>query len=164
MGDKCVFCTICSERYQAEDIILATNCGHAFHEECLQRWREESTTCPICRKKDVQCFQLYLDFEDSSSNDQSQGQTSAISPSDSASNSSRNTNNNNNNNNSVANGNKPDEGGSDGANREFENLLYETGIYRDEVDYLNQRISALMTLNSDLEALLLLHSEESESD
>ncbi|XP_068159180.1 E3 ubiquitin-protein ligase RNF128 [Drosophila tropicalis] len=163
MGDKCAFCTICSERYQAEDIIHATTCGHAFHEECLKRWREESTTCPICRRQVAQYFQLYLDFDDFSSPDQSQGQTSAISPSDSSSNSNRNTTNNNSSS-SACNGNKPDEGGSDGANREFENLLYETGIYREELDYLNQRISTLMSINSDLEHILRLQSEESESE
>jgi hypothetical protein len=25
------------------------HCGHLFHYECVERWIEESHTCPICR-------------------------------------------------------------------------------------------------------------------
>jgi len=37
--------------------------------------------------------------------------------------------------------------------REYENLLYETGVYREEIEYLNQRIGALTVLNAELSKL-----------
>lgn len=45
-------CAICYETYkQADSIIEAPGCGHAFHEGCLLAWLEKSLTCPFCKSK-----------------------------------------------------------------------------------------------------------------
>ncbi|XP_039497474.1 E3 ubiquitin-protein ligase RLIM [Drosophila santomea] len=155
MSHNNVICTICSERYRTSDNIHAGRCGHAFHEECLDRWRKQSRTCPICRCQDAVYFQLYLDFEESpesasarggsgGGHNRSQGQ-SACSRSSSSSSSSGSSNNNINNNNSSI-------SSSDymGIMREYENLLYETGLFQEEIKYLNQRIEALTVGNPEL--------------
>jgi hypothetical protein len=28
-------------------------CGHIFHNECIERWNEKNILCPICRKKNI---------------------------------------------------------------------------------------------------------------
>lgn len=30
--------------------VVALNCGHALHEECIRRWLERSAHCPLCRE------------------------------------------------------------------------------------------------------------------
>ncbi|XP_077998656.1 E3 ubiquitin-protein ligase TRAIP-like [Glandiceps talaboti] len=58
------YCSICSDLYETDSNISATTCGHVFHENCLQRWTNQSKTCPQCR---ADCFQrnivrrLYLE-------------------------------------------------------------------------------------------------------
>ena len=43
-------CTICMDAYRRDDLLaLSLMCGHNFHMTCLQRWREESLACPLCR-------------------------------------------------------------------------------------------------------------------
>ncbi|XP_016948062.1 E3 ubiquitin-protein ligase RNF128 [Drosophila biarmipes] len=151
MSYNSVICTICSERYRPSENIFAGFCGHVFHEECLDRWREQSPTCPICRGEDLRYFQLYLDFEvaapegDAPQNgggsgsgggrNRSQGQSDSSGRSSSKS--------------------SPVSGTSDyaGIMREYENLLYETGVYQDEIEYLNERIGALTLRNSQLSGL-----------
>ncbi|EDW31074.1 GL15128 [Drosophila persimilis] len=134
-----VICAICSERYRMTDQILAGSCGHVFHEECLERWRVESRTCPICRSDDTVYLQLYLDFEEPPpSQNQSQGQSG-----------------------SADSGIESVESGTEysGIMREYENLLYETGVYREEIEYLNERIETLMLRNSQLKAKLEMSSD-----
>ncbi|XP_006820068.1 E3 ubiquitin-protein ligase TRAIP-like [Saccoglossus kowalevskii] len=46
-------CTICSDLFEVESNVSATHCGHVFHEHCLQRWLNQSKTCPQCR---ADCF------------------------------------------------------------------------------------------------------------
>ena len=45
---------ICQERLTPEeadqDLIERAPCGHLFHRHCLDRWRQESATCPIDRR------------------------------------------------------------------------------------------------------------------
>ncbi|XP_034672057.1 protein goliath [Drosophila subobscura] len=128
-----VICTICSERYRMTDHILAGICGHVFHEECLGRWRSESSTCPICRSDESVFFQLYLDFEEPSTSpgqDQSQGQSGGTADSEYS-----------------------------GIMREYENLLYETGVYREEIEYLNERMEAITLRNSHLKSKLEMSSD-----
>ena len=53
-------CAICLEDETVEKPLTATcgevplwqerDCGHAFHEDCLDQWLEKSETCPICRR------------------------------------------------------------------------------------------------------------------
>lgn len=46
-------CCICLVRYNEESSIKRTPCQHIFHEECLGKWLQNNTTCPLCRE-DVQ--------------------------------------------------------------------------------------------------------------
>ncbi|XP_017065884.1 RING-H2 finger protein ATL7 [Drosophila eugracilis] len=150
MSNNNVICTICSERYRAVDHIQAGSCGHAFHEECLDRWRSLSRTCPICRCQNATYIQLYLNFEDSpqsgsvhgaSGSGHNQGQGHIGSSSSSSTVSSDNGSGGSSNTSSST---------SDyaGIMREYENLLYETGVYQDEIEYLNERIGILTLRNS----------------
>ncbi|XP_017112674.1 E3 ubiquitin-protein ligase RNF128 [Drosophila elegans] len=143
-----VICTICSDRYRTTDNIHAGTCGHAFHEECLNRWREQSRTCPICRCQDATYFQLYLDFEElpESRSAQGAGSTSGRNQNQGHSDSSLSSSSSNSNNNIIA----SSTGDYGGIMREYENLLYETGVYQEEIEYLNERIGALTLRNSQL--------------
>ncbi|KAH8317346.1 hypothetical protein KR074_004545 [Drosophila pseudoananassae] len=165
MSSSNVFCTICSERYRHTDNIHAGSCGHAFHEECLDRWREQSTTCPICRCEDAVYMQLYLNFEDSgeplangrarrgdaSGENQRQGHSAATSSSSSSSSSNSNGHSNTNNSDHTNDNSNED---LRGIMREYENMLYETGVYQEEIEYLNAQIGALTLKNSQLKVLL----------
>lgn len=42
---KCVICTLVFTL----NSVSALQCGHTFHYECINRWIENSRTCPICR-------------------------------------------------------------------------------------------------------------------
>ncbi|EDX16422.1 E3 ubiquitin-protein ligase RNF149 [Drosophila simulans] len=140
MSRNNVICTICSERFRTSDNIQAGSCGHAFHEDCLDHWRKQSRTCPICRSQDAAYFQLYLDFEELPEGASGQGGSWGRHNRSQGHSSSNNNNSN-------------DNSSSDdyiGIMREYENLLYETGVYREEIEYLNQRIGALTVLNAEL--------------
>lgn len=39
-------CSICLEKNSDQRLI----CGHCFHGECIDKWLEEQSTCPNCRK------------------------------------------------------------------------------------------------------------------
>ncbi|XP_059158517.1 E3 ubiquitin-protein ligase TRAIP-like [Physella acuta] len=60
-------CCICSDLF--EDAltvnIAALHCGHTFHETCLMRWMDTSSTCPSCRttvKPNQIIKRLYFDI------------------------------------------------------------------------------------------------------
>ncbi|KAH0534532.1 hypothetical protein KQX54_004898 [Cotesia glomerata] len=57
-------CVICWVRLQATHNIIATDCGHIFHNKCLNEWIERSPTCPECRKdvNSTQIRRLYINF------------------------------------------------------------------------------------------------------
>jgi hypothetical protein len=40
-------CPVCYE--SIESCSTTTPCGHTYHEACLSKWLERSTTCPSCR-------------------------------------------------------------------------------------------------------------------
>ena len=43
-------CAICQENIIKNDIIRTINlCNHQFHIECIEKWFEKNTKCPICR-------------------------------------------------------------------------------------------------------------------
>jgi len=44
-------CCICLTPFDLNEgaLIVATNCGHIYHETCCQEWLQVSKTCPICR-------------------------------------------------------------------------------------------------------------------
>ena len=41
-------CTICLLQY-TEETKKATECQHIFHQECIDRWLQENSSCPLCR-------------------------------------------------------------------------------------------------------------------
>ncbi|XP_057334372.1 myb-like protein I [Microplitis mediator] len=57
-------CVICWVRLQSNHNIIATDCGHIFHNKCLNDWIERSQTCPECRKdiNSTKIRRLYLNF------------------------------------------------------------------------------------------------------
>jgi hypothetical protein len=40
-------CSICMEPLSQD--VIPISCGHCFHPGCLEPWRREHTTCPMCR-------------------------------------------------------------------------------------------------------------------
>uniref|UniRef100_A0A1A9WMA3 RING-type domain-containing protein n=1 Tax=Glossina brevipalpis TaxID=37001 RepID=A0A1A9WMA3_9MUSC len=57
-------CSICMENFINSDAIYSTSCGHVFHHNCIQSWRETSTKCPMCRVEYGNMQKLYLNFDD----------------------------------------------------------------------------------------------------
>lgn len=47
-GDELCFCMV---DYEIGDKVVTTPCGHHYHEECLKKWLEGSTKCPVCNKE-----------------------------------------------------------------------------------------------------------------
>jgi len=44
-------CRICLEFYQQGEFLTSLQCGHFFHVDCLARWFQRSTQCPLCRSE-----------------------------------------------------------------------------------------------------------------
>lgn len=42
-------CAICLEAYQEGELLTALRCSHFFHIECVARWMQRATLCPLCR-------------------------------------------------------------------------------------------------------------------
>ena len=43
------FCSICQDNIDKNVIIRKIECGHKFHHECIDKWLETNSFCPICR-------------------------------------------------------------------------------------------------------------------
>jgi hypothetical protein len=43
-------CAICLARWEHDEAIKVTPCGHAFHEECITGWLRSASTCALCRR------------------------------------------------------------------------------------------------------------------
>eukprot|EP01061_Rhynchopus_euleeides_P038302 TRINITY_DN65779_c0_g1_i1.p2 TRINITY_DN65779_c0_g1~~TRINITY_DN65779_c0_g1_i1.p2 ORF type:complete len:203 (+),score=33.73 TRINITY_DN65779_c0_g1_i1:621-1229(+) len=41
-------CSICLEKYGRENPAMMYTCGHAFHLQCAESWRQRRVTCPMC--------------------------------------------------------------------------------------------------------------------
>eukprot|EP01059_Diplonema_ambulator_P036320 TRINITY_DN9013_c0_g1_i2.p1 TRINITY_DN9013_c0_g1~~TRINITY_DN9013_c0_g1_i2.p1 ORF type:complete len:190 (+),score=33.07 TRINITY_DN9013_c0_g1_i2:51-572(+) len=41
-------CSICLEKYHVTNPAMTYICGHAFHLQCAESWRERQRTCPLC--------------------------------------------------------------------------------------------------------------------
>ena len=41
-------CVICLEPLNTKNKRL--QCGHEFHDECVETWLQDNTTCPVCRQ------------------------------------------------------------------------------------------------------------------
>ncbi|CAN8234784.1 unnamed protein product [Cochlearia groenlandica] len=42
-------CVICLKDYEKETLVANLPCGHVFHGDCILKWTEKSTKCPLCR-------------------------------------------------------------------------------------------------------------------
>lgn len=42
-------CAICLEAYKEGELLTALRCAHFYHVDCLARWFQRSTQCPLCR-------------------------------------------------------------------------------------------------------------------
>jgi hypothetical protein len=42
-------CSICLEAYKEGELLTALHCSHFFHIDCLSRWMQRATLCPLCR-------------------------------------------------------------------------------------------------------------------
>lgn len=48
-------CSICMCDYDEGEELLMLDCSHRYHIECISKWLEKKTTCPIC-KRDIREF------------------------------------------------------------------------------------------------------------
>lgn len=42
---------VCSICFEKENLVANEKCGHKFHTECLVKWLEHKSSCPVCRIK-----------------------------------------------------------------------------------------------------------------
>lgn len=43
-------CSICYEEFcDGSPLQVTTVCGHQYHRECIRKWLDKHTTCPLCR-------------------------------------------------------------------------------------------------------------------
>ncbi len=42
-------CSICYDNLRSFQIVRELNCGHKFHQKCVDKWFENKDTCPLCR-------------------------------------------------------------------------------------------------------------------
>ncbi|RNF04154.1 hypothetical protein TraAM80_05306 [Trypanosoma rangeli] len=43
-------CPICLERFTLDNPAIVFVCGHGFHLQCLEGWRQRAAICPVCMK------------------------------------------------------------------------------------------------------------------
>lgn len=48
-ADTIVPCAICMGDYVEEDLVIALDCKHYFHDQCLEGWLRIKASCPVCR-------------------------------------------------------------------------------------------------------------------
>lgn len=47
-------CPICTEEILLRDLAKLDPCNHEFHQECINQWLEDHSTCPNCRQEVIQ--------------------------------------------------------------------------------------------------------------
>lgn len=47
-------CCIC---YEQNDNIVKLNCNHIYDKKCIEKWKDISNSCPICRNKIYNCIE-----------------------------------------------------------------------------------------------------------
>ena len=61
-------CSICYNTYEDGEVAGKLKCCHFYHTQCILRWLETSTTCPLCRQHVMECDEcngtgaVYYDF------------------------------------------------------------------------------------------------------
>lgn len=58
IGNIGTTCSICLCEYGNVDVVV-TNCGHGFHNECIQGWIRINAVCPVCRNEVFQLLRYY---------------------------------------------------------------------------------------------------------
>ena len=43
-------CAVCMCDYEENEKVKFLHCLHRFHVECIDKWLEKNSTCPICKK------------------------------------------------------------------------------------------------------------------
>ncbi|WP_422442036.1 MULTISPECIES: RING finger protein [unclassified Endozoicomonas] len=53
-------CPVCLTPFAGRAVTVLEPCSHMFHEDCLETWLSQNTTCPYCRtivrEREVQPF------------------------------------------------------------------------------------------------------------
>ncbi|XP_013102644.1 E3 ubiquitin-protein ligase TRAIP [Stomoxys calcitrans] len=65
-------CTICFERFKGSDDLYSTSCGHVYHHQCMQQWKNRSSSCPQCRVKNPMTHKIFLELDDFEANNKRQ--------------------------------------------------------------------------------------------
>lgn len=50
-SDKTVACVICQETYDIGKCSQVQSCGHCFCTECIERWADSCSKCPLCKQE-----------------------------------------------------------------------------------------------------------------
>lgn len=43
-------CAICLQPFDEDELIREIQCGHIYHQTCLDGWSIKNNTCPLCRQ------------------------------------------------------------------------------------------------------------------
>ena len=53
-------CSICLEKLSTQPVVFTTDCGHTFHNNCLNESCDHQITCPYCRRNiEYNCMSVY---------------------------------------------------------------------------------------------------------
>ncbi|KAH9362781.1 hypothetical protein HPB48_015256 [Haemaphysalis longicornis] len=44
-----VMCVVCLCHFRAQELVRVLPCSHEFHAECVDKWLESNSRCPVCR-------------------------------------------------------------------------------------------------------------------
>eukprot|EP01062_Namystynia_karyoxenos_P057894 TRINITY_DN4909_c0_g1_i7.p1 TRINITY_DN4909_c0_g1~~TRINITY_DN4909_c0_g1_i7.p1 ORF type:complete len:244 (+),score=57.10 TRINITY_DN4909_c0_g1_i7:91-732(+) len=44
-------CHVCKDHAFGSPVSTTCDAGHLFHEECIERWLQDKTSCPVCRQE-----------------------------------------------------------------------------------------------------------------
>lgn len=46
-------CAVCLDNFNIGDQMRILNCGHYYHQKCIDPWLSDSRTCPKCRGENI---------------------------------------------------------------------------------------------------------------
>jgi len=49
IGKENARCVICLEEYKFKDSMGKLKCGHDYHADCIKKWLQVKSVCPICK-------------------------------------------------------------------------------------------------------------------
>jgi len=52
-------CSICTEKYESNEMVSVLDCGHVYHPKCIKEWGHYNPSCPLCKTK-IPVFRKYL--------------------------------------------------------------------------------------------------------